>query len=260
MQRTALATKARVESEQGPPSAVVPIANRLTGDGIRTTLDKLTRSHRHHATTIIGASQRSRRYNAGTITGDASPITDPGPASLGNGSQSVVIGTSVRPSRDPSTGEGSRPASLPGGPSHPPDDRPSPGSVPARGPLVAPEGCHVGVSAFLAAWPLGEMNLRWLDPAPRRAARSDAALRSGAPPIRSDDPSSRPARRIGRAGSEEGGVIAGLVIGLVVIGLVATLGLSGALHEVVVLGRAGWHATAGWSSTHRPTVGAGGGG
>jgi len=60
--------------------------------------------------------------------------------------------------------------------------------------------------------------------------------------------------------SEEGGVIASLVLALVAIGLVATLGLSGAAHEVVVLGRAGYHAIAGWFSTHRPTVGAGGGG
>ena len=97
------------------------------------------------------------------------------------------------------------------------------------------------------------MNLRWLDPAPHRAARSDAAPSRGAP-------SSRPARRIGRAGSEEGGVIASVVIALVVIGLVTTLGLSGAAHEAVALGRAGWHAVAGWFSAPRPAVGTGGGG
>ena len=74
------------------------------------------------------------------------------------------------------------------------------------------------------------------------------------------DPSFRPARRIGRAGSEEGGMIASVVIALVAIGLVATLGLSGAAHEVVVLGRAGWHAIAGWFSAHRPALGTGGGG
>jgi len=60
--------------------------------------------------------------------------------------------------------------------------------------------------------------------------------------------------------SEEGGAIASIVLGLVVIGLVATLGLSGALHEVVELRRAGWHAVTGWVSTHRPAVGTGGGG
>ena len=55
-------------------------------------------------------------------------------------------------------------------------------------------------------------------------------------------------------------MIASVVIALVVIGLVTTLGLSGAAHEAVVLGRAGWHAVAGWFSAHRPALGTGGGG
>jgi len=213
---------------QGSTDVAVPAADRLTDDGIRTTLYKLSGHFRHDAGT--------------TITG-ASPITDPRPAGLGNEFTRVVTGSPARPSQGPSTREGGRPASLSGGMSFPPVDRPSPGSVPARGPLIVPEGCHVSVAAFLAAWPPEEITPSWLDPTSRGTARCTV-------------PSSfRPVRRIGAAGSsEEGGVIASLVIALVVIGL------SGAAHEAVVLGRAGWHAAAGWFGAHPSAVAGGGGG
>jgi hypothetical protein len=98
----------------------VTAANRLTDDGIRGVLDKLLGSHRHHAGTITGVPQGSQQRNVGTITGGASPITDPGPASLGNVSKSpVVTRTPARPVRGSSFGEGGRPASLSGGMSHP---------------------------------------------------------------------------------------------------------------------------------------------
>ncbi|MDA8283003.1 MAG: hypothetical protein M0Z42_06805, partial [Actinomycetota bacterium] len=110
----------------------------------------------------------------------------------------------------------------------------------------------MGITAFLAAWPAAEVTAGWPDPSPRRADGAAPRRRSD-PPLRSGTAPARPVRRIGVVMSEEGGVIASVVIALVAIGLVATLGLSGAAHQAVVLGRTGWHATAGWFGVHRST-------
>ncbi|MHB1712006.1 MAG: hypothetical protein ACYCV7_11485 [Acidimicrobiales bacterium] len=111
MNQLAVSTKARVEPGQGPLDAIVITADRLTDDRIRGALNKLTRSPRHHGRTSTRRPagvpvdidpQGGRQYNQGTITGD-SPITDPGPASLGSMPVSVVTSTQDRPVLDPQT-------------------------------------------------------------------------------------------------------------------------------------------------------------
>jgi len=170
MNQPAVITKARVEPEQGPPSAIVIAADQTTDDGIRA-LDKLARPHRHEARTVtrrpagvpVGIDpQGGRQDNVGPITGDAPPITDPGSASLGNVSVSAATRTQDRPVLGPPERRAGQPSSL-GESSHPvppgrlhellcaPPHRASPGERDRRGgPLRDPVTRGLGLGPIRA--------------------------------------------------------------------------------------------------------------